>query len=105
MAFHAQHVLAQKQVPAKRVSIARVLRAFRQAMREYKSRPDAGESLIEQLQSAVIDDYKRGCKTSRAYPRKKQETAAGPPKIFYATDKQIHLARQIKEKLHVGLTA
>ncbi len=35
---------------------------------------------------------------SRAYPRKKQETAAGPPKIFYATDKQIDLARQIKEK-------
>jgi hypothetical protein len=105
MAFHAQHVLAQKQVPAKRVSIARVLRAFRQAMREYKSRPDAGESLIEQLQRAVIDNYKRGCKTSREYPRKKQETAAGPPKIFYATYKQIKLAGQIKEELRVGLTA
>jgi Transposase DDE domain len=105
MMFHAQHVLAQIQVPAKRVSTAGVLRAFRKAMREYKSRPDAGESLIEKLQKAVIDDYTRGCKTSRAYPRKKQETEAGPPKIFHATDKQIHLARQIKEKLHVGLTA
>ncbi len=105
MAFHAQHILAQTQVPAKRVSIARVLRAFRQAMREYKSRPDARESLIEQLQIAVIDNYKRGCKTSREYPRKKQETAAGPPKFFYATEKQINLSRQIKEELCVGLTA
>jgi hypothetical protein len=105
MMIHAQHTLAQKGIPPKRVSVARVLRAFRQAMREYKSRPDAGESLIEQLQTAVIDDYKRGCKSSREYPRKKQETAAGPPKFFYATDKQIDLARRIKTELSVRLTA
>lgn len=105
MMFHAQHILAQKRIPPTRVSVARVLRAIRQAMREYKSRPDAGESLVQQLQTAVIDDYKRGCKTSRCYPRKKQETAAGPPKFFYATDKQIDLARRIKAELCVGLTA
>ena len=105
MMIHAQHILAQKGIPPKRVSVARVLRAFRQAMRKYKSRPDAGESLIEQLQTAVIDDYKRGCKTSRGYPQKKQETAAGPPKFFHATDKQIDLARKIKTELSVGLTA
>ena len=49
-------------------------------MREYKSRPNAGESLIEQLQSQVIDDYKRGCKTSRAYPRKKRRLRRALPR-------------------------
>jgi uncharacterized Zn finger protein (UPF0148 family) len=105
MMFHAQHVLAQKKVSPKRVSIARVLRAFRKAMREYKSCPDAGESLVEMLQEAVIDDYERGSRTSREYPRKKKEEETGPPKIFYATQKQIDLARRIKRELCTGLTA
>jgi hypothetical protein len=105
MAFHAQHILAQKKIPPKRMSIARVLRAFRQAMREYKSRPDVGESLIEQLETAVLDNYTRGRKTSREYPRKKQETATSPPNFFDATDKQIDLARRIKNESRLGLTA
>ena len=69
MALHAQSVLAVDGIPARRLSVASVLRAYRRAMREYKSRPAAGESLTELLRNAVIDSYKRGSKTSRGFPR------------------------------------
>jgi hypothetical protein len=105
MALHAQSVLAADGVPARRLSVARVLYAYRRAMREYKSRPAPGESLIQLLRKAVIDNYKRGSKTSRDYPRKFREPAVGAPKIFPATEKQIYLAEQIKNELSLGLTA
>jgi Transposase DDE domain len=105
MALHAQSVLAADGVPARRLSVAKVLYAYRRAMREYKSRPDAGESLTELLRKAVIDSYKRGSKTSRDYPRQYREATVGPPKIFAATKKQIHLAEEIKNELPLGLTA
>ena len=82
-----------------------MLRAFRKAMRKYKSRPDADESLEDGLRQAVIDDYERGSRTSREYPRKKKEAETGPPKIFHATQKQIDLARRIKKESRIGLTA
>ena len=105
MGLHAQSVLAREGIPARRISVAGVLRAYRRAMREYKSHPDPGESLTELLQKAVIDTYERGSKDSRDYPRQKQETAAGPPKVVEATEKQIILAKQIKNELALGLTA
>ena len=105
MGLHAQSVLAPEGIPTRRISVAGVLRAYRQPMREYKSRPDPGESLTELLRGAVIDDYKRGSKASRDYPRKKQEVPPGPPKVFRATKKQILIAKQIKNALHPGLTA
>ena len=105
MALYAQHILVQRGRPPKKASMARVLRAFRQVMREYRNRPDIGGSLIEQLETALIDSYSRGPKTSRDYPRKKKETAAGSPKFFNATKKQIDLARRIKMQSTVGLTA
>jgi hypothetical protein len=105
MGLHAQSVLAQEGIPSRRVSVAGVLRAYRRAMREYKSRPDPGESLTELVRRAVIDTYNRSSKTSREYPRKKQEAAIGPPKVFQATEKQIFLAKQIKNELALGLSA
>jgi len=105
MGLHAQSVLAPEGIPTRRISVAGVLRAYRRAMREYKSHPDPGESLNELLRRAVIDNYKRGPKASRDYPRKKQQSAVGPPKVFQATKKQIILAKQIKNELTLGLTA
>jgi IS4 transposase len=105
MALHAQSVLAPEGVPSRRLSVARAMQAYRRSMREYKSQPDPGESLTELLRKAVIDSYKRGSKASRDYPRKYQEPAVGPPKVFAATKKQIILARQIKNELALGLTA
>ena len=61
--------------------------------------------MTELLRRAVIDNYKRGSKASRDYPRKKQEAPPGPPKVFRATKKQILLAKQIKKTLPLGLTA
>ena len=105
MGLHAQSVLAPEGIPTRRISVAGVLRAYRRPIREYRSRPDPGESLTELLLKAVIDDYERGSKASRDYPRKKQEAPPGPPKVFRATKKQILLAKQIKKTLPLGLTA
>ena len=105
MGLHAQSVLAPEGIPTRRISVAGVLRAYRRPMREYKSRPDPGESLTELLRRAVIDNYKRGSKASRDYPRKKHEAPIGPPKVCPATEKQIFLAKRIKDELTLGLTA
>ena len=105
MGLYAQSVLVPAGIPVRRISVAAVLRAFRKSMYESESRPDPGESLRESLSVAVIDDYKRASKASRDYPRKKNEAAIGPPKVSQATEKQIILAKKIKDELVLGLTA
>jgi hypothetical protein len=77
MMLHAQVLLKEKEVPPKRISVAGVLLGYRKSLREYKSPPDPGESLVEMVGKAVIDAYHRANKSSRDYPRKKQEQAAG----------------------------
>jgi hypothetical protein len=105
MALHTQLVLGPE-IPARRISVANLLRAYRETMGDYRLRPNAGESLTERLQKAVTDTYTRRNKTSRAYPRKKQETAAGPPKITRAARAQVKLAQHFKNKYtSVRLTA
>jgi hypothetical protein len=53
-------------------------------------------TLPQLLQSAILDNYKRKDKTSRGYPRKKQERPPGPPRIITATSTQVRLARKLK---------
>jgi hypothetical protein len=74
-------------------------------MREYKSLPDPGERMRQWIDRATIDPYKRRNKTSRDYPLKKQEQAAGPPIIRKATRAQVQQAIQVKRELKKGLTA
>ena len=106
MALHTQYVLAPRQIPARRISVANFLRAYRKTMAEYKTRPDAGESLTELLHKALIDAYERRNKASRAYPRKKKEKAVGAPKIRCATRAQVKLAQSFNSKRsYVRLTA
>lgn len=105
MSLHAQVELARAGVPARRISVAGLLRAYRRSLREYKSRPDPGESLRERLLKAVIDPYRRANKSSRDYPRKKHGHAIGAPKIRRATKDQINAARKIRDQLALGLTA
>jgi hypothetical protein len=105
MGLHAQVELASQGMAERRISVAKVLRAYRRSLREYKSHPDAGESLRELLGKAVIDPYKRANKTSREYPRKKQGRAIGAPKIELATRTQIEIAREIRDQHELGLTA
>jgi hypothetical protein len=105
MSLHAQVELMRAGVPARRISVAGFLRAYRRSLRESKSPPDPGESLRELLLRAVIDPYHRGNKSSRDYPRKKHGHAIGAPQIRNATKDQINAAREIRNQLASGLTA
>jgi hypothetical protein len=81
-----------------RLSVAGVLKALRKPLREYKSRPEAGEDLASMLDLALIDDYVRTDKTSRGYPQKrKKEPPAGKPTLTNATRSQKTAAKQIKQ--------
>ena len=105
MMLHAQVILSEQGVPPKRISIAGVLLGYRSALRQYKSAPDPGESLVEMVGKAVIDAYERANKSSRDYPRKKQEKPPGAPKVRNATKAEINAAKEIRDQLPLRLTA
>lgn len=105
MCLHGQVILKRAGVPARRVSVAKLLRAYRRSLREYQSHPDPGESLSELLEEAVIDAYRRKDKSSRDYPRKKHGHATGAPEIRRATKHQINAARKLRNQLESRLTA
>lgn len=105
MLLHAQVQFRDQGVPAKRISVAGVLRAYRGSLKEYKSHPDPGESLSEMVAKAVIDGYERTNKSSREYPRKKKAKAIGAPKIEDATKEQIKAAKEVRGQHQLRLTA
>jgi len=105
LSLHGQVELAGEGIPARRISVAGLLRAYRRALREYKSPPEPGESLRELVLKAVIDPYRRANKSSRDYPRKKHGHAIGAPEIRRATRAQINAAREIRDQQITGLTA
>ena len=105
LGLHSHHHLLRRGVLPERVSFAGVLRAYRRPMCEYKSTPDPGDRLLELLNVAILDDYQRTDKRSRDYPRKKQQTALGPPSICVATISQRAKAKQVKAELKIRLTA
>jgi hypothetical protein len=106
MALYALAQFQQLDLPPRRLSIAQTLRAFRRMLRDYLHPCERGGSLRERLRVALIDNYKRQNKASRDYPRKKQETAPGPPQITQASKMQIELAQSLPgEQPTKGLTA
>lgn len=105
MMLHAQVILLEKAVPAKRISVAGVLLGYRSSLREYRSVADPGDSLVEMVGRAVIDCYERANKSSRDYPRKKQEKPPGAPKVRNATRAEINAAKEIRNQLPSRLTA
>ena len=105
MGLHSHVRLVGQGVLPERISFAGIWRAYRRPMREYKSLPDPGERMRQLIDRAIIDPYKRRNKTSRDYPLKKQEQAAGPPIIHKATRAQVQQAIQVKRELKKGLTA
>src|SRR5262245_148452 len=73
-------------LPARKLSVAKVLRAVRKSMRAPPARPERGESLGELLSRARIDDYcRRKPKASRDYPRKREPDELGAPILQPAT--------------------
>ena len=105
LTLHGQSELARDAVPSSGVSVAGLLRAYRGAMREYRTAPGPGESLWERLAKAVIDPYRRSSKASRDHPRKKREPAIGAPEIRPATRLEIERAEQIRDEQEKRLTA
>jgi hypothetical protein len=95
MALYAQVELAQKQVPADKISIAGVLRAFRRMLRDYLHPADSRHSLCALVRRAILDNYHRTNKASRTDTRRKYEQPPGPPDIRSATRAQIKLAKQL----------
>lgn len=106
LGLHSHHHLLQRGIVPQRISFAGVLRAYRRSMREYKSPPDPGQGLKALLNRSLIDTYKRRNQSSRDYPRKKHEPAAGRPIILVASRTQIKQAKQLtKFETEKGLTA
>jgi IS4 transposase len=105
LGLHSHSHLLRRGVLPDRLSFAGVLRAYRRSMREYKSVPDLGERLTELLNMAILDDYQRTDKRSRDYPRKKQQTATGPPIIHLANSPQRAQAKRLKLNYKKRLTA
>lgn len=85
-------------LPAK-LSVANMLKAFRRTMRDYRHPAERGWRLRRLLQKAVIDSYVRTRKTSRNYPRKKQESPPGSPIINQATAQQVARAKEFATKV------
>ncbi len=106
MLLHTQVLHRRQNGEPGHLSVAKMLRAFRQTLDEHRCRPERGESLSEQLLHAVVDANRRRDKTSRNYPRKKYETPAKPPQLRTATPSQRRLAKQVMPQcLGKGLPA
>jgi hypothetical protein len=105
MALYALVEATKHNVPPEQLSFAKLLLAFRRTLRDYLHPTAPGERLCERLREAVIDLYIRKNKTSRNYPRKKQERAAGPPVILQASRTQIKRAKEVAAVQRIRLTA
>ena len=82
------------EMPSRKLSVAKVLRAVRRPMRAPSLPPERGESLFELLSRARVDDYRRRkSKASRDYPLKKKPDKISPPILRIATARQRIQAR------------
>jgi hypothetical protein len=89
--------------PAKKTSIAAVLRIVRSMMAARLEKRPASASLVRCLQDATTDSYQRhGKKQSRDYPRRKDEPSTGPPVILTATPAQRTRARNFLPHLRAA---
>lgn len=98
MALYALKQHHSKGISSTRLSFAKLIRAFQRMMRDYLLPVRKHGKLCDLLLNAVIDQYDRGSKTSREYPRKKQERPPGPPKIRLATQQEIALEKLLNQQ-------
>lgn len=89
-----------------RLSVVKMLRAFRQSLDEHRCRPLPGDSLADRLRRVLRDGYARRDKRSRCHPRKKYEPETKPPRIATATNRQQKQAHRVTSSTSSkGLTA
>lgn len=94
MAMYAVKQLDGQAISPTRLSFAKLIRAFQRTMRNYLV--DQPLSLCAMLLDALIDEYERGDKTSRDYPRKKNDRhRPSKPIIQQATPQQIARAQEL----------
>lgn len=106
MGLYALMQTTREGIPPEKVSFAAVLRAFRRMMRDYLHPSERGGRLCDRVRRAITDSYARGDKSSRDYPRKKQESPPRPPEIIPATRQQITRAQSLSaSNARKGLTA
>lgn len=105
MSLYALVQAAGEGVTPVKLSFAKLLQAFRRAMRDYLHPTVRGERLCEQLRAAIIDSYQRRNKASRNYPRRKKAKPPGLPQLLLASRAQITQAAQLKNLTRKGLTA
>jgi hypothetical protein len=106
MALYAQVELEKQEINPLYMSVAKVLRAFRRMLRDYRHPIERQCSLKALIGCALHDTYTRANKASRDYPRKKRpDPPAGPPKIQNATAAQIQLAKALRHVAGKRLTA
>lgn len=99
MSLYALVQATKRGVEPRRLSAAQLLLAFRRMLRDYRHPVERGHSLCDLLGDAVIDPYTRQNKTSRNYPRPKQESPPGPPQIVTATNSQRLRATMLGNKI------
>jgi len=95
-----EQLLAAKQLPAS-WSAAKARDAARRLLRRALTTDTcvAAQTFRRQLQAATVDQYRRaGPKEIRDWPRKKQETPPGPPKLQPATAQQRQQAQRLPKR-------
>ncbi len=105
MALYALVEATKHGISPRKLSVAKLLLAFRRALRDYRHPLERDNRLCARLRLAVIDSYERKNKTSRNYPRKKQESPPGPPTILLASPAQVRSAKLLRRQTPIGLTA
>lgn len=96
MLLYAVHQQCEAGEPINSLSPKGVIHAFREAIRQWKSRAEPDESLDTAIQNALKDDYVRTSeKTNPEYPRKKKKKKIGAPTIQPATAEQRKQAKEI----------
>jgi len=90
MGLYATQEFVKHHLPLARLSVAGVLKAFRQMARDYLHPANSRATLKTLIRHSLIDTYQRKRKSYRQYHRKKKyEQPAGPPVIIKANLKQI----------------
>jgi hypothetical protein len=85
-------------IPPRRLSCAQTLRRLRRTVRDHMHPCSPSNQLTCRLRTALIDDYVRGDKQSRSYPRKKRVKPPGTPKIRNASPAEKRLAQILRRK-------
>lgn len=89
MMLYSVDELLDRQIDIRQISLAAVMRAFRQSARDYRHPKTDGPSLNELISRALRDCYKRSkSKQSRNYPQRREHRTPKPPIILVASKLQ-----------------